>query len=982
MRNFKKMLVVICVFALLTVGCVFAAFAADDNTGTVEDLNKLIATAEGATNAAAKYNAILKVAEYLDTKKIDSSADGYDAAIAAAHKVTVAGADAYVTVVDVDGVTASVAYDGMSKIAKLLGLFELPEDTEGLAALKTKLDPAIVRAVGVLVGNIDADIETTLTTGKNQIAINKAKRIIAEFPLSGDSYSVADLAATLAELEAAQERAIEANLTALDYNNLITNYDLPVYFDEDWQEKAVGMDSTNVGSEWTVDLKDSKNQVGILEEANGNKYFVHKIFDTTGKISSYIQEKSVMSAVVPKDGFVFEFDITTFGDFQDGGVTIETGSVPGAGFFPPCYFYVNGNGDICTNDKSTVVLKDAIVKGEWLHIAIVFDYDLFTYKLYVEGELVTEYDAKYQGATTYEHNKVHLRLNNSGSSGEVAYDNLVVYGGNSYRNLTRLTDMTDGERFIYYVDYLINEANTVSARTVAHGRAEEMISLYWVTIDEETGEGQYTEAVEASAELKAAVDAYLDFDLDVLLADVKAKNLEEFVKLVVDLQKVARSTNTVSLRQQKASVINNFLGSCEGLINSEADNNENGSPDYGEYTLIFNQIVREATYDLNATAFIRHITRFKSAPTLQAKERYYARAKELVDNDGIDISLILDTANPYRNNFKELISAYQTYLEADSYIVDLIKESNSAKIVYCMNLISEYNTEEEWIEHFEEMNKYLFIVKDIVLGKDENGMPLYAVDYEGIKESIEFFNNAYDYFYALLQDQHVAYIEEVLGLILASDQYIEKMGMVSVLERYVEANDINYKDERIVKLLNNLDTCKAELILREKDYAEVLVQNAVYFVNLVEKMRTAETYGEQRSYFEAATPLYYYLDSRVDGAARAVEIYDEYKIKLDRIAESSVVFIEAVAVYKACQTEDEKYAALVECYYNAQFVEMSYEGAEEAMAEYLAAYNEYVGYAEAVNEDIVLSGNAVGSFRANCGVVNIIAVIIKKIFGI
>ena len=35
MRNFKKLLVVICVLALLTAGCVFAAFAADEE-GTVE----------------------------------------------------------------------------------------------------------------------------------------------------------------------------------------------------------------------------------------------------------------------------------------------------------------------------------------------------------------------------------------------------------------------------------------------------------------------------------------------------------------------------------------------------------------------------------------------------------------------------------------------------------------------------------------------------------------------------------------------------------------------------------------------------------------------------------------------------------------------------------------------------------------------------------------------------------------------------------
>ena len=208
------------------------------------------------------------------------------------------------------------------------------------------------------------------------------------------------------------------------------------------------------------------------------------------------------------------------------------------------------------------------------------------------------------------------------------------------------------------------------------------------------------------------------------------------------------------------------------------------------------------------------------------------------------------------------------------------------------------------------------------------------------------------------------------------------MGIISTLEKYIETNDVDYNDDRIIFLLNNLDTCKAELELREEDYAKILVQNAVYFTNLVERMRTAQTYNEQREYFEQAYTLYFNIDITVEGTARAVEIFDEYKINLDRIAESSVAFIEAVTFYKACETEDDKYAALVECYYNAQFVEMSYDGAEEAMAEYLEAYNAYMNYAESVNAEVTATGNAIGSLRVPCGITNVIAVIIKKLFGI
>ena len=206
--------------------------------------------------------------------------------------------------------------------------------------------------------------------------------------------------------------------------------------------------------------------------------------------------------------------------------------------------------------------------------------------------------------------------------------------------------------------------------------------------------------------------------------------------------------------------------------------------------------------------------------------------------------------------------------------------------------------------------------------------------------------------------------------------------MISVIDRYLANNDVDYSNAEILDIMNNLDTCKAELLLREEDYAKILVQNATYFINSVERMRTAATYAEQKKYFEEAAALYFYLDVSVEGAARAVEIYDEYKIKLQNIEESSLKFIEAVAIYNACETDDDKYAALVECYYNAQFVEMSYEGAEEAMAEYQAAYEAYMNYVNGVNEDIVESGNVTGSFASASGIVTVIAVIINKIFGI
>ena len=143
MRNFKKLLVVICVLALLTAGCVMAALAAD-NSGTVEELNALISVAEGENEPVAKYDAVIAVANYIKTHKISESEEGYDAAIANAHAVSVSGATTLLSKVDVAGVSADNAYNYMLKATELLGLFKLADDVAGYADAKVLYDSALV----------------------------------------------------------------------------------------------------------------------------------------------------------------------------------------------------------------------------------------------------------------------------------------------------------------------------------------------------------------------------------------------------------------------------------------------------------------------------------------------------------------------------------------------------------------------------------------------------------------------------------------------------------------------------------------------------------------------------------------------------------------------------------------------------------------------------------------------------------------------
>ena len=981
MRNFKKILMVICVFAFLTVGCVLLAYASgDSNTGTVAELNKLIADVEAGADAAAKHTAIIAAGEYLNTKTIDPAEEGYDDAVAKVNELLVGGANTQLEAICSDGVTAFNAYDAITKANDLLLLVTVEDN---LSDVKAKFDSALVKAVGLLVGDVDADIETTLTTAKNQVAVNRVNRVLSECSLYGEEDLLAEYKTQFAELSKAHERALAINYEKLDNENLISNYDLPVYFEENWDKCKEGMTGNDLGGVWQIDLKGIKNQAGIEVDENGNKYYVHRYLEKDNPQASYVQIALSSHKVSAQEGLVFEFDIATFGEMPGAGVQIEPGgyNMPdGSRVFPANYFQADAQGNILAGNGS-VLLPNAFVKGEWLHVVVVFEPSEFVYKLYVAGEYIGQYDAKYNGLT-YDHSKLCFRLSGQKTTyGEIAYDNISIYSGTSYRQHGKLESMNDDEKFIYYVNYLTDDAKTLASKKTAYDFATEALPTYW-TYDEESGVGEYTEYALGSEELMNAVDSYLGFDISALIEEVKKLNLEEYKVLVGNLMTIERNMDTAKERADEAAKISTFVNKNDGLIDLVLDNDSSGESDYVEYNRIYQRIVKEITYDGNADDFIRYINRFEAAPTLATKERHYAKAKELVANGGIDINLITNESDPARANFAELIAAYAIYLNADAIVYELVKENNSYKIVSCVDRLSGYVTEEDWLANREEMEKYLGILEPIVLEMGADGEPIYNTVYDGITEAVEYFNVAYNFFYALHQDEHVAYVSGKLDQIKGTEAYIDKIGYVSQIERYISINELNYNDERIVNLLNNLDTCKAELLLREDDYAKILAQNAVYFINIVERMRTAETYGEQRAYFEEASLLYFYTDLRVEGAVRATEIYDEYKVELDRIAESSVAFIEAVAIYKACETEDEKYAALVECYYNAQFVEMSYDGAKEAMAEYQAAYDAYMDYAEAVNEEITMSGNAVGSLRVNSGMFTVIAVIIKQIFGV
>ena len=999
MKNFKKVLIVTIVAALVLAGCVIAAFASDEYKGTIEELTTLVEKAE-TSSGDAKYTALEAVYAYLKNTPVDPAAEGYDALLERVYKVNLDGITQSLSFASVATVDADAAYKGLFRAQDYFTLADehLPEDYAGIAEAKVAYDEALVKAANALLLKVDTNITTTLKTATNKVAINKVRRVLTSGNPFGE-VNLNDIWGTLYGLEQLHEKAVAANYNAIEDNNAISDYDLPIYYELQNFEKAAAGNVVKDGEMpnvpgWSFATKGTSNPLGIGKESNGNQYMYtgYAPTDMTDK-NTYVQLS--LSKYKPDNGYVMEFDITTFDNIPEKGYKVEAGGfnmTDGRGF-PPFYLTITANGDLVMGDAPNAVdqnkvtaLPNAIVPGQWLHCVIVFNYSEFTYTLIVDGEELSTTSAKYKG-NSFNLSEGVIRFGTGDCvTGSVAVDNFVLYSGSGYRNPEKFTSMSDDEKFIYYTNYLGRDSQDVNGKNYAYEAATKLISNYWTWTDQEAGEGNYTEYALANAQIKAAVDNYLEFDLEELLVVVRADNLKAFIDYVVALDEIERSTDNISDRGTKILEIEAFVLKYADLIDKVADSDEDGICDYDEYNRIVARITNEKNFDQNAVLFIRHMDRFQQVTALSSMQRYYERAKAIVEAEEVsgrlDMDLLSNPEHPDRANFEALINAYNAYLAAYDTIDEMIKKDNSAKIINCMGFIDDYTTEEEWLANYDYMNKYINLVSETIFGRELDGGLLYDPEYKNVSEAVEFFYTVYEFFYNVQQDRHVEYISNLIELIASTEAYIEKMGMVAMIDRYVASNDLNYNDARIVSLMNALETCRSELEVREEDYAKILVQNAVYFINVVENMRTSSSYSEKKSYFNKATEYYFNLDITVAGAAEAVVVYDECAIELALAEESSLMFLDAIANYKKCENADEKYAALVDCYYNAQYAETSYEGVADALEYFESEYDSYMDYAEEVNGDVAAAGMAIGSLRANCGVTTIIAVIIKKIFGV
>ncbi len=967
MKNLKKILALVLLVAALSVGLVIGSFA-EDYTGTVEELNAKIA---GVTASPASYGPVLEIADYIPT--VDPASEGYADAIASAKTAAINVAASICSAIDsTEPLTAQWEFD---KIYAIASAFEITEQEIG------DVKSAALSVAKAFFDEIEG--ETVTSTARNQIAINNFTAFVKRGFCDAESE---DYKAMMTDAEARialQDEAKEANRQAMLANGTLDAYNLGTMMDN------------NFSGAHGFSLEGNKGN-NIISTAGG-----YLTIDYTGngsKTNTYVQ--SSFATGFTAKGVVIDFDFTTFDRMAaDGGFHLEGGGHQALGDgdasklqeeWPTggkklyaSMFRIDPNGTVKISENSPdqnksffktedgkdapagVLLQNSITRGEWMHYTVIFNPDGFTYSVYCEYELLGTYSGKVHG---FHYDLSNLRFAATSATGQWSIDNLQVYQGIALRELGMFERMSADEKFVYYANYYTNDELTDTlGRYSSKKNVEQMISKY----KNEDGSFKPFAQGELSdedyqallADVEAAIAKVEAFDATLFVENLKISNRDLFIGYVNEALAIKRelTAGSIDSRKKAISKIEDFILSSDGLIDENSD-----------YKAAFEQYVRcqrERYADENTLVFNKYMEVYAKVDTLTALRKYYNLASEIFN----DASYPLNSEDVALEGFESFAAAYDLYSKAAARIEAVERDANSKKIVACYELVSVFDPS-EWEANYDYMNTYVVMIRSTI------AEDYYNYDYEGVDKTIEAFAEMDAFFYGLLQQVHIDEISARLEYVYNNDAYIEKSGTLSYITRYLESNDIDRTNPEMAKILADYETALEELKFREEDYETVLDQNASYFVALVEKMRISNDFNEKRELYDKATGFYFALNANYPGAKEAIVVFDEHTDYFETGEISSTRFLDAVVILRTAETEEEKYAALVDCYIYSQDAVLTYDGVADAMSYFTAEYEAYNSTAVATIEVIESIGITVGSVRANCGVDSIIAVIIKKIF--
>jgi hypothetical protein len=596
-----------------------------------------------------------------------------------------------------------------------------------------------------------------------------------------------------------------------------------------------------------------------------------------------------------------------------------------------------------------------ISDGDWTHIIIVLNPVEYKYTMYVDYVQVGTVDLVHQG-TTNPLTAVSLRLNLQTANTSVSFDNIQYYIGSSYRIHGKFDSMTEDDKFKYYVDFFSNEEYAPVGRAVAYNKAKSVVDSY-----------------RGVAGFESYVQTFDLFDYDSIFSpEAKAAKL---AKLVEDMNNSGAdliNTATYATVEANLKLLEIYMAEESYYLDQSTFEYNNVKAQiangYAEIARVKNLLELVDVLDLftKATTVAGMTRRAADVAAVYEKCDFadvdnYAKASidpaivKFLATVGDDITLSMF----YNEIMPETIAKRTTFENASKIVkgveklvalVENADELSDAALLEAVMTAAKAN--------YDYANAYMTAIRNNI--KADN----YDKSFEGLDEAIAIFDYLDTYFYQLVVEEQLAVIKGQLERYSLTESYIDKLGVVTYVRKYIAENSVDLKDSLIAPYYTMLVAFEEELKSYENEYKSILQSNTTAFIAIVERMSAFVEYKDIKPLYDEALNNYFYnmnLDS--DAAKAAVATFNVYDAIIKATEENSKLFVEAANKLSAATKTKAIYLALVECAAYVDGVDASIDGVAAALEVYNAKLSAYNAKINPVNTQIEETSSVVYSVR-------------------
>ena len=765
------------------------------------------------------------------------------------------------------------------------------------------------------------------------------------------------------------------------------------------------------GEDATVTSSKYYATVNYNNKESGNLYVQPRFKNLSSILAN--SNPTTKAAETPVNGFVMEFDIATLeGNMAAFDIQILNAASTGEGYVSVAkYSAVDGVASITgVSDRGNKVTTPVTVssdKGGWLHVTVLFNpnaaadeqFCVYVNKAQVDKEGTVERTLVYKSNnlcdSTLEDKKtwcdgelavypLHTRLGNQGAGegNSFSLDNFLFYQGAVVCDPDYMSYLSDEELFEKYIDVLESDTPTKVQKFEAYETiANEYITLFADSTD---------------AEILALIARYENFVENSFAGVYEAAKKENAAKLrqrVDDLVAYGRGLANIYEREIALGVVDSFIADVASLIYIGDERTEADTDPYLTAMADYEAYSQYLLWDKDIRTFKNRMDRFAVSAEFNssgAMQRHYDEASALIASveqlyagDDTGFELYGDSAEA-----DAVKAAKDAYDAAGTQLNTAISKTNSRRFIDLMNLL-DGTTRTDWDADTGRMRNLWYLARGIILNTDE---PC-DESVEGFAESKEFYARLDAFFWAKLQDEHVALLTEKLDSFdSAHSTYIDKAGVCTFVDNYIERNyaDIEHTDLRIKNIKSRNELYKTQLDQLDVDYSALLYQQTLEFKYKMDEITTLEGYAALKAAFDQATKFYYAMNVAVNdlGDASAVT-NEELKIAMARYEELSkwllkvetvgIIFIGQMKEFPSAEDKDALYAALSVCYGCEEFLDVTFEYTEDGVtykvSDYKARYdtlkNDYVSGTAAANRESSAAIDIVCATRAYGGIANL-----------